>query len=426
MTLALACGALFLFYALIFPKPTSNGREVTQPLSTERGPNGYFALRRWLEAEPIRVVSFRERYDKLTLATDRQPTGNLLITTVPHRLTARPIELDRLRAWLARGNTILVMAGLADTPEWALDGKHGFSVLPQLTELSGIEFYPAHSVDDKKNDDKKILKNTRQQVVNAMQRLLQPQARDFSPTGNHPLMAGVNSVGAISEFPAGDWQARPKHVSAVVELAHLNNADAPAFWLASYGNGQVLVSAFASPFVNKLIGTHDNARLLSNIVAWSVGPNGSVLLDDAHQGAVAFYDPQAFFGDARLHRALGWMLLLWLVFVLGPSRIRPTVSAWNPIDIVSFVRATGGFMARILKPTEAGRRELSLFFNRIRHRIGLAGNGAPLWDWLESQGSIAAADLAQLRIYHDHVVGGDRIDFVRLHNLLGRIEGSFV
>ena len=44
-----------------------------------------------------------------------------------------------------------------------------------------------------------------------------------------------------------------------------------------------------------------------------------MIIDDAHQGLVSFYDPDKFFGDSRLHRTLLWLLGLWLVFVLGTA-----------------------------------------------------------------------------------------------------------
>jgi len=434
LTFALAVGALALFYALFVPKPVPKGAQITQPLTTETGPNGYSVLYRWLDSEHIRVQSFRDRYDKLSQASVER-SGNLLITTMPHRLSARPNEIAKLRAWVGRGNTLLIMAGLADTPDWSMDGQHRINLIAHLRNLIGVEFYSARA-DDKNNkpqadDEEQDEERTKVRFRDALQKLLEPKEREFSPVGSHPLFAGVQSVAALSEFPADDWQARPKDsVSAVLELAQVSSTargrHTAAFWLANYEHGQIIVSGFASPFVNKLIGQHDNAQLLANIVAWSASAQGSVLFDDAHQGAVVFYDPQAFFADPRLLRALGWVLLIWLVFVLGPSQLRAVRSKWNPVDIVSFVRATGGFMARTLRPNEAGRRACTLFFNGVRRRLGLPENGAPVWDWLDSQSAIAAADYAQLRVYYEQLSGGRQVDFPSLHNLIERMKGCFV
>ena len=444
VTLALACGAFALFYALFLPTPIPKDLQATQPLSAEQGPNGYFALRSWLEGEGLRVISLRERYSKLGTLHE-EGRGNLLMTTMPHKLGARANELEELRNWLNAGNTLLVMAGLADTPDWAMDGEHGNPLIPALSELSGIGFYVAYNDEDETEEDQEQAKeegaadqaneqkkttkaNARRRIVDATRQLLQPAQREAAPTDAHPLLDGVKTIKALSEFPADDWRARAEeNVTAVIELAHLNSdSKAPALWLANYGKGQIIVSGFASPFTNKLLGQGDNARLLANIVAWSVAPTGAIFLDDAHQGANEFYDPQAFFGDARLHRALLWLVVLWLIFILGPSRLRAKSARWNPVDIVSFVRATGGFMARTLRPAEAGRRALYLFFNGIRRRLGLPQDGAPTWEWLAAQGRVTTADLAQLRAYHERTAQGRRIDFAKLHNLLVRIEEGFV
>ena len=224
-------------------------------------------------------------------------------------------------------------------------------------------------------------------------------APESSPNGEHPLLEGVQSVLAVSEFPSAHWQATSDS-SVVLELASDHDAGVPALWLLPYGDGQIIVSAYGSIFTNKVLGEHDNAQLLANIARWSLGDKGRVIIDDAHQGLVSFYDPDKFFGDSRLHRTLLWLLALWLVFVLGPQRLRGNMRGWNPLDVTSFVRATGGFMARVLRPAAAGQRLFANFFNEIRGRLGLALDGAPVWDWLAGHSVIAAADLDRLQELH--------------------------
>jgi len=191
-----------------------------------------------------------------------------------------------------------------------------------------------------------------------------------------------------------------------------------------YGDGQIVFSAYGSIFTNKVLRERDNARLLANIVRWSLGENGRVIIDDAHQGLVSFYDPDKFFGDSRLHRTLLWLLGLWLVFVLGPRRLRGTTRGWNPLDVTSFVRATGGFMARVLRPAAAGQRLFANFFNEIRSRLGLTPDGAPLWEWMAGHAVIAAADLNRLQELHRRVAAGRRIDVAELHNLIARVRAQ--
>jgi hypothetical protein len=432
LTLGLACGALALFYLLFFPKPTPDHKKITLPLSGERGPNGYAAMLSWLRTEKIPVVSFRQRYTRLPGTVSGG--GHLLITTMPHRLGLRNTEVQTLRDWLHEGNTLLVMAALADTPDWAMQSAFERDMVKQLNQLTGLRIRPTNSEatdTDAEEDEQETSRTTRmRRMADAVTKLLESQHHSMTPIGSHPLTEGVHSVAALSEFPASDWVAAPDEAAVVLELAHDPTTKRvprePVMWLAQLGEGQIIVSGFGSPFTNKLLGEQDNARLLSNIVRWSLSASGSVLIDDAHQGAVAFYDPAAFFGDARLQRAMMWLLLLWLVFVLGPSRLRPALSRWNPVDITSFVRATGGFLARTVKPTEAGRRALMVFFNTIRHRLGLPEDGMPVWEWLSAQSHVTPQELSQLREYHARIAAGRRIDLPKLHNLLHRLTGSFV
>jgi hypothetical protein len=253
--------------------------------------------------------------------------------------------------------------------------------------------------------------------------LAEPKRTESSPNGEHPLLEGVQSVLAVSEFPSSQWQASSSD-GLVLELASDHGSGAPALWLSPYGNGQVIVSAYGSIFTNKVLGERDNARLLANVVRWSLRDQGRVIIDDAHQGLVSFYDPDKFYGDSRLHRALLWLLALWLVFVLGPRRLRVATAGWNPLDVTSFVRATGGFMARVLRPAAAGQRLFANFFNEIRSRLGLSPDGAPLWDWLAGHAVIPAADLDRLQELHQRIAARRRIDLAELHNLIARVRAQ--
>ena len=210
--------------------------------------------------------------------------------------------------------------------------------------------------------------------------------------------------------------------SLIMELARNPQSDEPTMWLTRYGHGQIIVLAYGSPFTNKLLGQNDNAKLLANIVNLSRTEAGRVIIDDAHQGLVSFYDPEAFFGDKRLHASLWWLIGLWLVFVLGSQKLRAAPSGWNPVEITSFVRATGGFMARVLKPATAGDRLFRNFFNDLRRQIGLPTNGAPVLEWIGSHSAVPASELEQLRQLHVKAQQGRRIDLRKLHNLLVQVR----
>lgn len=431
LTLLLAAGALAAFYVVLGPKPAAPQERVTRPVSTEAGPNGYLALQRWLANAGVPVVSLRERYGSLSTLVPGVPTGNLLITTTPHVYPLRSSETAPLQSWIEAGNTLVVLAGLSDTPEWSMGEGLDADFMDHMKAMTTLSFkeIPDEQPQEQQPQQQQQQPQPQQQqptardTVLALTRLAEPVRTLSAPNGEHPLLDGVRSVLAVSEFQSSQWQAASER-AVVLELASNRDSRAPALWLLPFGDGQILVSAYGSIFTNKVLGESDNARLLANIVRSSLGTQGRVIIDDAHQGLVSFYDPDKFFGDSRLHRTLLWLLGLWLVFVLGPRRLRGATRGWNPLDVTSFVRATGGFMARVLRPTAAGQRLFANFFNEIRSRLGLTPDGAPLWDWLAGHSVIAAADLSRLQELHARVAERRRVDLAELHNLIARVRAQ--
>ena len=150
-----------------------------------------------------------------------------------------------------------------------------------------------------------------------------------------------------------------------------------------------------------------------------------MIVDDAHQGLVAFYDPAAFFGDKRLHTSLWCLLALWFVFVLGSQRLRPAPGRWQPVDVTSFVRASGGFMARVIKPATAAQELFALFFNDLRRQSGLPADGQPVWDLMDSR-SVSPRNLEQLRELYARATQGRRVDLVKLQNLLVQVRHALI
>ena len=442
LTFALALGALVSFYALLMPKPAAPQERVTRPITIEKGPNGYLAMKRWLDAEGAKPISLRERYGRLPKLTSAAPTGNLLISTTPQLHPLRASEVAPLRDWISAGNTLLVVAGLSDTPDWSMGEGIDEQFMDHMYSMTGLHFAQAQPDDDGKGDDKveatpapvdpqkqaadqkkKPRKAPPIAAALVAQKLEQPLRFEAVPNGSHPLLEGVKSISALSEYPTLQWRARSDEADLILELTRNAESEAPALWLLRFGDGQVIVSAYGSIFTNKLLGKADNARLLANIVKWSRQPGGEVLIDDAHQGLVAFYDAQAFFGDPRLHRSLGWLLGLWLVFILGPQRLRAAASGWHSVDVTSFVRASGGFMARVLRPSVAGQQLFANFFNDVRRRVGLPVNGAPVWDWMNANRALPAADMDRLRELHGKVLRGRRVDLPVLQTLLVQARG---
>jgi hypothetical protein len=386
-------------------------------------------------------MALRQPYTRLA-ATANAAHGNLLITTLPHRVPPRNAELDALNAWLADGNSLLVMAALDDTPRWAL-GADG-ALLRTLGRMTRLTFeaspdpqVPA-AVPPGANAGARPNPDRAERLVNGVKRLLDPQRLLLEPKAPHPLFSTVHSVLAVSEFPASHWLARGMDSHAVLELG-VRSAEAPvgarpepaapgpsepAAWLERVGAGQVIVFGAASPFSNGLIAAKDNARLMSNIVAWTRGRGGAVLFDDDHQGAHAYYDAKAFFHDPRLRRTLLWILALWLMFVLGAQRLRPWEDEWHPADTTGFIGVTGGFLASSLSPAAAGGRLFNNFFNDVRRNLGLNEDGTPVWERLAADARISPASLNELERLHRRTSAGKPVDLRHLHNLLTRLKGT--
>lgn len=420
ITLALAAGALALFYALFLPKPLPADLAPALPTSVETGDGGYQAAWRWLQQSRIPVVSFRDHYDRLSKFTEN-PVGNVLIVNLPLKETARDEELASLHSWIDNGNTLLIMAALDDTPRWALVADTGFERF--LEDVAGIKVAVVKAGKTDKSPGAVI---GAESLGHAVARLLQPEKSLLVPNGTHPLLSGVGSVAAVSEFPASHWTAETIDNSAMLSIGLRKPAAAdastePALWLKRVGQGQVILSAYATPFTNQLIGENDSARLLSNIIGWSRVAVGRVLFDDAHQGLVSYYDARAFYADPRLHRTLLWILLLWLVFVLGWQRLRAQPDGWHPVDVTTFIRVTGEFIAGSVTGALASQRLIQNFFNAIRRRRLMSENGEPVWDWLGAQAGVSATDVQQLQDLHGKVNSNRKIDLVDLQNLLTRL-----
>jgi len=443
LTALLALAALGLFYALLFPKPMSVLRPDSLPWSTDRGDDGELAVWRWLTAEHIPVVSLRQRYDRLeSNASAASPTGNLMIMVLPQRLAARADEWPPLARWVGNGNTLLVMAALDDTPRWSLGMDSRMvddlqraahlsflvrteprrAAVPSRPEAGAPEVAPEAA--DRQAAPPEAAPAQSGKLRDELSAILGPALIPIIPRGQHALLAQVAHLEGESDLPASRWRAQG--IEGAVPLALAQRADNmdPVMWLLRQGAGQVIVCALASPFTNRQIARSDNAQLLSNIIAWSRAPQGSVIFDDAHQGLVDFYDPQAFFHDPRLHRTLWWIVLLWLAFVLGPLGLRNAFSPWRPVDETALIDASGRFYSAVVAPGAAARRLLENFFDELRRRLGLPASGEPLWDWLAAQAAISGRERSQLQAHYARAYAGERVELVRLHTLLAELRGK--
>jgi hypothetical protein len=412
VTLGLALCALALFWLLLFPKP--EGRQtVPRPMTSGSDDEGYFAAFHWLKAAGVPTLELHRRFDQTGAGTlSALGAGNLLITTLPYQTVLNPAEYSALDDSLGQGNIVLIIAALDDTPLWSALATN---FVPEVQKLSRIEFTPVQS----------SATDPVSKARAGLGAVLTPEggATVLHPSGRIALLEGVRQLATLTPLPSEQWQAKAMDASPVLELARRADTADPVLWLKNSGRGAILVSAYASLFTNGVIGKADNARLFANIVAWSVRPGGQVIFDDGHQGALDEYDAAHFFADPRLHASLLWLVALWLAWVLAAQPLRASATHRANLDEGAMLRVTARFFAGVLRPVAGAHWLLDEFFGRLRRRHGLAPSSSPPWDWLAAQPGVGGGSLAELRAFYARTQAGDRVDLVRLQQLLSQISG---
>jgi hypothetical protein len=404
ITFICALGALALFFTMFIHDDSHGfgGNEVPRPTTEQRGANGYQAAMQWLGHEHIRTISLRERYDRLP-RKNLPATGNLLMVTLPATAVFKTEEFRPLDHWVREGNTLLVLAALSDTPDWAF--SLGGMTSGDLNLLTGLEFESSKSRDLRARNPL----DSKETIVRLPLHFSEPRPHTLVANREHAYFTGVQKVVALTDYESQSWAVKVPYEGFVLTLAHDRDTGEGAFWTRPLGAGRIIVSGFGSIFTNRALGLADNARLLSNIIATNLGPRGAVLFDDVHQGLGANYDPAKFYRDPRLHLTIAVVAGLWLSWVLGGTRLRLPISRTPVPREAELVHATGGFLARVLTPAAAARRMFDHFLERRP------------WELLERQPRIAAADLAQLKMWFSQL-DTERVPLVRLHNLMVKIN----
>ncbi|MFL6600678.1 MAG: DUF4350 domain-containing protein [Steroidobacteraceae bacterium] len=415
ITFVCALGALALFFTMFLHKsePGIGGKEIPRPTTEEHGGNGYHAALQWLDAEHIRAVSLRDRFDKLPQKKSLAATGNVLIVTLPAIAVFKTEEFRPLDHWVRAGNTLVVLAALSDNPAWAF--SFASMTAGDLNLLTGLEFETARIRDlrarkatDTTPRDREP-KDLTAQLAAATRELPQPRRATLVPNRDHAYFRGVREAIALSDYEAQPWTVKVPYEGFVLALGRQRESGEGALWTRPLGNGRIVVSALGTLFTNRALGLGDNGRLLSNIIGANLGPQGAVLFDDVHQGLGANYDPGKFYRDPRFHMTIGIVAGLWLAWVLGATRLRMPVTRTPVPREAELVRATGGFLARVLSPAAAARRMFDRFLRRWP------------WELLEHQPRIASADLQQLKSWYSQLDTA-RVPLTRLHNLIVRIN----
>lgn len=395
-TLLCALGAVLLFIGMFVRREGGLEQQPTygRPTSLERRADGYFALQHWLTAEHIPTVSIQR---PLTEVLAQQPSsGNILLITLPAAKPYDGNELAELEKWLKAGNTAVILAALADVPQWAQ--PLASNTVAELGLLTGMEFSLAAT---------KLAEQTQSDVI-------------IVPNKKHDYFRDVEQIVALMPQEDSTWglQQLPYQGFALV-LAQARSSGEGAIWLRQMAAGRIVVSAVSSPWSNRGLGLADNARWFANLVASNLGRDGVVLFDDLHQGVRVGYDPQTFFADPRLRWTIAIVCLVWLIWVLGGTRLRMPKTANVLSREIDFVKTTGGFFARVLTPAVGAQALFAYFFKRLkRHkRREIANADSPPWDWLAAHPRVDQRQLAELQaVYLAAQNGSPRIRLTRLYN----------
>ena len=398
----LACIAL---YTLMFS--SAGERVVTRPVSEEPGRNGYLALRDWLLDQDISVVSWRQRFDALPDSPELSERGNVMLTTLPHRLRVRLTERPFLQQWIEQGNTLLLAAALNDTPNWTslVDGVTFFSDLESIT---GIDFIVATDQNST-------------EFSPALGSAVEPNSSITYEPLDHPLMEGVETLQAWSDELSSLWYPRTdlSPGTPLLQLAVESRYDTPAIFQLPIGQGFVIVVLSASMLSNHQIAESDAGQFIANIAGHHLGVGGSFVFDDMHQGLSSLYDPAAFLADKRLHYTLIFLMAAWFLYLVGSSnRVAPVRPDRAGPSQATLLAGIGGFMARRISKLETGHLLFEDWFGEIRRHRGIADTDAPPWQVLAATPTLSKSLLTLLQDAHAKLQQDEAVDLVELNNLI--------
>ena len=441
ISLLLAIAALVTFHAL-WVRPSAGfdpDADTARPTTSERQGNGYAALFDWLQASEVRVRSLRERYTALD-ELDLPARGNLLVLTLPAVDVFRHEEYAALDAWVRRGNTLMIVAALLDQPGWA--ARRASGAVAEIESLTGLEFETAvsrqqrldetplsqrvHEEDERDargeggEEDRQV--DGAIALKPADDALEVPDSIVLTTTGPHVLVRDVATLHLDTDYAGGDWSLRIPYDSFVLALARTAKGEG-ALFEQRLGAGRVLVSAGGSLFTNRALGEADNAKLFANLVSGYVAANGVVLFDDLRQGVSASYNPARFYRDPRLFKTLFILIALWLVWVVGSTRLRAPVTARHDPSEADLVRHAGGLIARTVAPHHTALRLFDRFFTGVARSVrGSTGavdtERGELWQWLERHAAILPQELDQLKTWYAAAHAERKVPLVPLQNLL--------
>ena len=440
----LALASLAAFYGLwLRPAPSLDpDADAARPTTAERRGNGYAGLFEWLRSSGVEVRSYRERYSELA-ELDAPSRGNLLILSLPAVEVFHSDEFGALDRWVRRGNTLLINAALLDQPGWAARRSSGAVV--DIESLTSIEF-ETRKVREARLDDTPLSQRVREADARAAKKgagddeeeeseddeqeplgaaLDVPEKIALTATGPHALLRNVRTLELETDYKSEEWSLRMPYDNFVLTLARDSSGEG-ALFEQHVGAGGVLLCAGGTLFTNRALGNADNAQFFANLVSTRVAKSGVVLFDDLRQGLSANYDPARFYRDPRLFKTLFIVLGLWLVWVLGSTRLRaPAIVPHDPSE-AELVRRAGGLIARTVATHHTSLALFDHFFAGVARAARRTGDASAergdLWQWLERHAAIRPQELDRLKTWYADAHAERKIPLVPLQNLLDLLE----
>lgn len=423
LTIAGGLLAFALVVVLLIPVQRDESRQVSRPLSTDRGRAGLEGLKRWLEQGGVETATLRRRYTTLASDFELSPLGNLLIVSLPQHSPSGVAERQVLRTWLAQGNSALVLMAAGDAPRWAMLSSD--SSTRDFLESLGFEL----DIQRVSETEEKVAEDQGGNEDNGiwpprtdLEAWLNGEPVELLPGFHHPLTRDVAVVSARSQRALDNgWYFTGATTGRAVLPLLGDIENGAAFWEARVGIGRLWVSRYSDLFANVGLGASDNARFMANLVESAVTGNGRVIFDDMHQGATDLYDAKAFFSDPRFVNTMSILVGFWLLYLIGRSRrlapAREAVSRYYSADLA---RAMAGFFVRRLSVSAVEQQLFVFFFNDVRSRYGLPTNGQPVWSMLSGMSRVTVGDISNLKTHYERAAAGEKLDLVAAARLMHR------
>ena len=416
-----ALAALYVFVVIFIHPPGAGPVEQSHATSEDTGAIGLKSLYAWLEQSNVPVYQLRRRYDALDQPGKLAATGNLLVVTLPQVTRARDKELEKLRAWVGRGNNLLLLLALSDYRHEPLAFSNYFTANRYL-EPFGFQVYGKPFSKDEIVKQRASQKKKKSGKAEAKHRIL-----SLKPIGATDITRGIKHIfaeGPKNYSPSYKLASVPFNRASLTLLKNQQQGD-PAFWEFRYENSRIWVSQFAYLFGNRELAHANNARLAANLVGASLTGNGKVIFDDMHQGSTELYDQAAFFHDSRLLNSVWFVFAFWLLYVVGhTNRIAPIVRPASKARVADFVTAMANLFARRLSRVASAKLLFSQFFDWVRLKYGMPTNGQPTWQLLERTERINKEDLAVLMKNYAEIQKNRKVNLVKLVNRMQKIRST--